>query len=116
MERSFVGLKKFLKKFKKSTCIIFKSVVLYTSTADTVSNKRKLRLIGQAVKTPPSHGGNRGSIPLSAAKNFEIHKGFKVFFFLYYRKACSAEADLPVFLPLRDIPGILMFFQIPPVL
>ena len=23
-------------------------------------------LIGQAVKTPPSHGGNRGSIPLSA--------------------------------------------------
>ena len=26
-----------------------------------------LWLIGQAVKTPPSHGGNRGSIPLSAA-------------------------------------------------
>ena len=24
----------------------------------------KLRLIGQAAKTPPSHGGNRGSIPL----------------------------------------------------
>ncbi len=25
-------------------------------------------LIGQAVKTPPSHGGNRGSIPLSAVR------------------------------------------------
>ena len=25
-----------------------------------------LRLVGQAVKTPPSHGGNRGSIPLRA--------------------------------------------------
>jgi hypothetical protein len=29
------------------------------------------RLIGQAVKTPPSHGGNRGSIPLSAVSSFE---------------------------------------------
>ena len=25
-----------------------------------------LWLVGQAVKTPPSHGGNRGSIPLRA--------------------------------------------------
>ena len=24
----------------------------------------KARLLGQAVKTPPFHGGNRGSIPL----------------------------------------------------
>lgn len=42
-------------------------------------------LIGQAVKTPPSHGGNRGSIPLSAAKkNLEesdVDKDFKVFLF-----------------------------------
>ncbi len=28
------------------------------------------RSIGQAVKTPPSHGGNRGSIPLSTAYGF----------------------------------------------
>ena len=28
------------------------------------------RLVGQGVKTPPSHGGNRGSIPLQAAHNF----------------------------------------------
>ncbi len=35
-------------------------------------HKRKIAkwLIGQAVKTPPSHGGNRGSIPLSAATVF----------------------------------------------
>ena len=32
-----------------------------------VPRKWQLWLIGQAVKTPPSHGGNRGSIPLSAA-------------------------------------------------
>ncbi len=32
-----------------------------------VLRKLQLWLIGQAVKTPPSHGGNRGSIPLSAA-------------------------------------------------
>lgn len=28
---------------------------------------RHVRLVGQGVKTPPSHGGNRGSIPLRAA-------------------------------------------------
>ncbi len=27
-------------------------------------------LVGQAVKTPPSHGGNRGSIPLRAVDCF----------------------------------------------
>lgn len=32
----------------------------------------KLRLIGQAAKTPPSHGGNRGSIPLQAVNYLRI--------------------------------------------
>ena len=27
------------------------------------------RFVGQAVKTPPSHGGNRGSIPLRAVSH-----------------------------------------------
>ncbi len=27
---------------------------------------------GQAVKTPPSHGGNRGSSPLGSAKNDNV--------------------------------------------
>ena len=31
-----------------------------------VAESSKIWLIGQAVKTPPSHGGNRGSIPLLA--------------------------------------------------
>ncbi len=29
-----------------------------------------MRLVGQEVKTPPSHGGIRGSIPLRAARLF----------------------------------------------
>ncbi len=37
-------------------------------------------LVGQAVKTPPSHGGNRGSIPLRAA--FESQ--FILRFFFYF--------------------------------
>ena len=35
-------------------------------------------LVGQAVKTPPSHGGIRGSIPLQAARN-RISDGYPVF-------------------------------------
>ena len=31
-----------------------------------------LRPVGQAVKTPPSHGGNRGSIPLQAVNYLRI--------------------------------------------
>ena len=39
-------------------------------------------LIGQAVKTPPSHGGNRGSIPLSAViKALKIRLRISSFFF-----------------------------------
>ena len=31
-----------------------------------------MRPVGQAVKTPPSHGGNRGSIPLQAAESLQM--------------------------------------------
>ena len=34
------------------------------------SMQNLIRPVGQGVKTPPSHGGNRGSIPLQAMKNF----------------------------------------------
>ena len=34
--------------------------------------------IGQAVKTPPSHGGNRGSIPLSTAEKLLNFRSFFV--------------------------------------
>ena len=33
----------------------------------------KLRLLGQAVKTPPFHGGNRGSIPLGVTSLLWAH-------------------------------------------
>ena len=71
------------KKIEKSTCIFSKSVVGYRSTADAGQNTKAIWLIGQAVKTPPSHGGNRGSIPLSAVKRtLRFRFGdFKVFLF-----------------------------------
>ena len=47
------------KIFEKSTCIFSTTPLYYASTV--------FWLIGQAVKTSPSHGENRGSIPLSAA-------------------------------------------------
>ena len=47
--------------------------------------------VGQAVKTPPSHGGNRGSIPLRTVLE-EIFEKSKVSFFclsiiIVYRKS-----------------------------
>ena len=35
-----------------------------SSILKTIQNKKIIWLLGQAVKTPPFHGGNRGSIPL----------------------------------------------------
>ena len=35
-----------------------------------------IRLVGQAVKTPPSHGGNSGSIPLRAASGMPTNTEF----------------------------------------
>ena len=57
------------KKNKKSACI-FLNINVYYQSAQERAEKIKLKwLIGQGVKTPPSHGGNRGSIPLLAAKD-----------------------------------------------
>ena len=36
-----------------------------------IEKKRKARLHGQAVKTPPFHGGNRGSNPLGVIKKYK---------------------------------------------
>lgn len=49
-----------------------------------LSSDKMLWLVGQVVKTPPSHGGNRGSIPLQATIIFkEVAKtnGFSHFQF-----------------------------------
>ena len=56
----------FLKKIKK--VLAFYGKLLYYKQVARVTARwqRKKWLVGQAVKTPPSHGGNRGSIPLRA--------------------------------------------------
>ena len=37
---------------------------MWSAPPSTVSKDSDIWLLGQAVKTPPFHGGNRGSIPL----------------------------------------------------
>ena len=41
-------------------------IIVYVVSAEHISEDYKITiwLLGQAVKTPPFHGGNRGSIPL----------------------------------------------------
>ena len=58
------------KKIKKTLAIV--KIVCY-------SNKR---FVGQAVKTPPSHGGNTGSIPVRTVQGFLERE----IFFLFKRK------------------------------
>ncbi len=58
-----------------------------------------LWLIGQAVKTPPSHGGIRGSIPLSAAKTLA---DARVFCLLLYMQVYSMAVYV---LPMISVGG-----------
>ena len=53
-------MKKFL-RIEKKACNFFKSVLKYFKLA--------IWPVGQAVKTPPFHGGIRGSIPLRVTKS-----------------------------------------------
>ena len=64
-------------KSKKNTCQTGQSVVAYLmfrtflfchTMAPRGSVRYKMRLLGQAVKTPPFHGGIRGSNPLGVIK------------------------------------------------
>lgn len=48
----------------------------------------RMRLVGQAVKTPPSHGGNRGSIPLRAVDCFITAQPWKMLETMIYM-VCS---------------------------
>ncbi len=50
-----------IKKNEKKTCILFLNSVIYHLS---VRKTDKIRSVGQAAKTSPSHGENRGSIPL----------------------------------------------------
>ena len=51
-------------------------VITASKTNERVTKKvfNLIWLLGQAVKTPPFHGGNRGSIPL----------GVTIYFFCFY--------------------------------
>ena len=60
-------------KSKKNTCQTDQSVVAYLmfrtflfchTMAPRGNVRNKMRLLGQAVKTSPFHGGNTGSIPV----------------------------------------------------
>ena len=60
-------------KSKKNTCQTGQSVVAYLmfrtflfchTMAPRGNVRNKMRLLGQAVKTSPFHGGNTGSIPV----------------------------------------------------
>ena len=68
--------------FLKKT-LAFPLVLLYTKQ---VASERRKRIrkwsIGQAVKTSPSHGENRGSIPLSTAEKLLV---IQELFVLSYR-------------------------------
>ena len=54
-------------KQKMSRAKFFKKTLAFFRQLDYTMQVLLLWLIGQAVKTSPSHGENRGSIPLSAA-------------------------------------------------
>ena len=49
--------------------------------------------LGQAVKTPPSHGGIRGSIPLEATRKKEL---FSTLFLLFYLWESNGQRAKPV--------------------
>ena len=68
--------KKFLKNFKKVLAICRR--MLYSNQASGKQARQNEQMarwpVGQAVKTPPSHGGNRGSIPLLAVHQIADEK------------------------------------------
>ena len=61
-----------------------------------VGRCRFLWLHGQAVKTPPFHGGNPGSIPGGVTKTGKPCQAARLSFFMPKLYACMAElADAP---------------------
>ncbi len=55
----------------KNTCIFFFGMITYLMLM------RCLRLLGQAVKTSPFHGGNTGSIPVGVIFYTEVFISLK---------------------------------------
>ena len=62
---------------KENNILLDKSVIFY------YYSQCQLWSVGQAVKTPPSHGGNRGSIPL---RTIEDNRRYLSPVFLFFRE------------------------------
>ncbi len=58
-----------LKLSKKSACFLRKTVVILICRWDNGDGQALTRLLGQAVKTSPFHGGNTGSIPVGVIEH-----------------------------------------------
>lgn len=63
------------------------------------------RFVGQAVKTPPSHGGNTGSIPVRTAKYLKpVHSwkhdvpAFSLYIFIYEAELFMSSCSYCMFL------------------
>ena len=63
---------------KAKIVLAFLLKLLYTKQ---VASAKETWSIGQAVKTSPSHGENRGSIPLGTAKKAVLLENKAAFFF-----------------------------------
>ena len=81
--RILILIKK-IKKIKKMLAFCWN--MLYSIFCWRVNEMRTMRSVGQAAKTSPSHGENRGSIPLRTAFNRSLHGS--VF--------CCADFFLPI--------------------
>ena len=86
-----------LQKIKKSTCILSRLVLYLTS--------RLTRPVGQGVKTPPSHGGNTGSIPVLAVnETLRRFPGGFCFMSAYIRNAKRSErTDFVTVMPEKGV-------------
>ena len=75
-------------KQKMSRAKFFKKTLAFFRQLDYTMQVLLLWLIGQAVKTSPSHGENRGSIPLGTAKKAVLLENKAAFFFAPQENIC----------------------------
>ena len=83
--RILILIKK-IKKIKKMLAFCWN--MLYSIFCWRVNEMRTMRSVGQAAKTSPSHGENRGSIPLGTAKKAVLLENKAAFFFAPQENIC----------------------------
>ena len=71
--------------FTKKSLAFYEYICYYNKGSSKNTNKNTIWFVGQAAKTSPSHGENRGSIPLRTAHLFSLkcfrYKAFRDFLF-----------------------------------